>query len=437
MKYCLIVFCTLLLISCGSSRDSAQNSTHTDSFTVTVPLGGNTWAKNSNREVTNKGIQNWKTDNSFDTYVRIKTPGNLELKLKARTNSKSSLSISINGVKKNLEVNAGEWQWYLVGNWTLKDTGYVKITLSGLSKTGDSYAEISDYQLGSTAINSQTAFVKSNEGNFFYWGRRGPSVHMGYPFSNDIDAEWFYNEITVPEGEDVVGSYYMANGFAEGYFGIQVNSNTERRILFSVWSPFSTDDPKAIPADQRIEMLKKGDGVYTGEFGNEGSGGQSFLRYNWIAGNTYKFLLHGYPDGKNNTIYTAYFFAPENNEWKLISSFKRPQTNTYLKRFHSFLENFSPDQGDKERHVLFGNQWIRDKNGNWHELNKGTFTYDNTAAKGYRMDYAGGILNGQFYLQNCGFFKDYTPYQSVFTRPLTNRRPDIKGLPVLELHTVK
>ena len=62
-------------------------------------------------------------------------------------------------------------------------------------------------------------------------------------------------------------------------------------------------------------------------------------------------------------------------------------------------ENFSPDQGDKERHVLFGNQWILDKNGTWHELNKGIFTYDNTAAKGYRMDYAGGILNGQFFLR--------------------------------------
>lgn len=428
MKYCLIAYCTFFLLSCGPSRDSAKNTISTNGFTVNVPLGGNTWAQNSNRVISNKGIQNWKSENSFDTYVRVQTPGTLELQLRARAASKSVLSTSINGVKNKIEVNTSEWQWYPAGKWTIKDTGYVKITLSGVSKTGDSYADISEYQLGGTAINNQTAFVKSNEGNFFYWGRRGPSVHMAYPFSNDIDAEWFYNEVTVPEGEDVIGSYYMANGFAEGYFGIQVNSNTERRVLFSVWSPFETDDPKSIPADQRIEMLEKGDGVYTGEFGNEGSGGQSFLRYNWVAGNTYKFLLNGHPDGKGNTIYTAYFFAPEKNEWKLIASFKRPQTNTYLKRFHSFLENFSPDQGDKERHVLFGNQWIGDKNGNWHELNKGTFTYDNTAAKGYRMDYAGGILNGQFFLRNCGFFKDYTPYHSVFTRPLTNRMPDIQGV---------
>jgi hypothetical protein len=26
-------------------------------------------------------------------------------------------------------------------------------------------------------INGRTAFVPNDEGNFFYWGRRGPSVH--------------------------------------------------------------------------------------------------------------------------------------------------------------------------------------------------------------------------------------------------------------------
>ena len=72
----------------------------------------------------------------------------------------------------------------------------------------------------------------------------------------------------------------------EGYFGIQVNSATERRILFSVWSPFSTDNPKEIPDDKKIKLLRKGKDVHTGEFGNEGSGGQSYLRYQWKTGTT-------------------------------------------------------------------------------------------------------------------------------------------------------
>jgi len=116
---------------------------------------------------------------------------------------------------------------------------------------------VSHYEIGGTVITSRVNYVLNNEGNFFYWGRRGPSVHLSYPFYSEIKAKWFYNEITVPEGEDKLGSYFMANGFGEGYFGIQVNSPTERRVLFSVWSPYNTDDPKSIPEDQRIIMLKK------------------------------------------------------------------------------------------------------------------------------------------------------------------------------------
>lgn len=40
----------------------------------------------------------------------------------------------------------------------------------------------------------------------------------------------------------------------------------------------------------------------------------------------------------------------------------------------------------------------------WTELNKAIFTYDNTAAKGYRMDFAGGIADGKFYLKKLWLF---------------------------------
>ncbi|MNS40030.1 hypothetical protein D3C72_723320 [compost metagenome] len=172
-------------------------------------------------------------------------------------------------------------------------------------------------------------------------------------------------------------------------------------------------------------MLKKGENVHTGEFGNEGSGGQSYLKYNWKAGTTYKFLLKGSPNGDHTTTYTAYFFAPELNKWILIASFKRPETNTYLKRFHSFLENFIPEQGDLSRKVLFNNQWICDEKGNWTEINTARFTNDNTGAKEYRMDFAGGSEEGSFYLKNGGFFNNYTIPKTNFTRPIANKKPEI------------
>jgi hypothetical protein len=137
----------------------------------------------------------------------------------------------------------------------------------------------------------------------------------------------------------------MANGFGEGYCGMQVNSAKERRILFSVWSPFHTNDPKAIPEGERITLLAKGKAVQAQAFGGEGSGGQSYLIYPWKAGTVYRFLLHGEPAGDGTTVYTAYFYPPEEGKWLLLASFKRPKTDTYLTRWHSFLENFSPDMG--------------------------------------------------------------------------------------------
>jgi len=335
------------------------------------------------------------------------------------------LSFSINNQVKSIKLVEGQDFSSPIGDWNIKDTGYIAIEIKGISKSSSQFPNLQTLALAGSAVTNQTYFVKDNNGNFFYWGRRGPSVHLNYQIPEKVEAEWFYNEIVVPKGNDVIGSYFMANGFGEGYFGIQVNSPTERRALFSVWSPFETDNPKEIPADHKILMLKKGADVHTGEFGNEGAGGQSYLKYNWKADVAYKFLLHAVPSADNYTTYTAYFFAPELNKWQLIASFKRPQTQTYVKRPHSFLENFIPEMGNKERMVLFKNQWICDVKGNWVALNSARFTTDNTGNINYRKDYAGGILDGEFYLRNCGFFSNFTPAKTMFTKKEANQKPNV------------
>lgn len=312
----------------------------------------------------------------------------------------------------------------------IKSPGYAAVTITGVSKEGASFGTLRGLLLSGSAIHESSSFVRDNEGDFFYWGRRGPSVHLRYDLQGKTDIEWFYSEISVPEKNDVIGSYYMANGFADGYFGFQVNSETERRILFSVWSPFKTDDPKSIPEEDKIILVKKGEGVYTGEFGNEGSGGQSYLRYPWKSGTTYGFLLRGQPVGAN-TIYTAWFFAPEEGRWRLIASWRRPKKAAYLSSLYSFLENFIPETGNLERRAYYGNQWVRDKAGNGLELTAAKFTGDNTARKNYRKDYGGGVSGDSFYLRNCGFFRDFTALDQSFTRPLRGKSPviDFEKLP--------
>lgn len=419
---------------------------------ITVPLGGNAYANNtSERAITRNGIENWNSNSTnFKVYVRFAKTGNVDISLKdvSKVNGLQQLAFAMNNQKTHIAIKEDKALIPVV-EWKVKDTGYVAIEIIGLGTATTQFPNIGALVLSGSAIDERTSYVKNNEGNFFHWGRRGPSVHLNYQLPAQTDAEWFYNELTVPKGEDVIGSYFMANGFGEGYFGIQVNSASERRILFSVWSPFTTDNPKDIPASHQIKMLKKGKDVHTGEFGNEGSGGQSYLKYNWKAGNTYKFLLHvapgtptPSPNAKDGTVdlemvkdstttYTAYFFAPELNQWQLIASFKRPKTQTYLKRPHSFLENFIPAYGNQSRQVLFNNQWICDTKGNWTELTTARFTTDNTGNVNYRKDYAGGLQGGSFYLKNGGFFSNFTPAKTMFTRKATGKKPtiDLSKLP--------
>ena len=315
-----------LLIAFTGLEVTAKNHPNLTDTILTIPLGGNAWQTGDDTvggKITNKGVEDWSSPRKeFNAHVRFGQTGTIKvwltLKVPAGT---STIAVAVAGKSKEVKVTGHAFTDAYLGEWTVKDTGYADFKIKGIEKSGSVFADISNLKLQGSAADGKTSYVKNNEGSFFHWGRRGPSVHLGYLFPDTIDAEWFYNEVTVPKDNDVIGSYFMADGFGEGYFGMQVNSSTERHILFSVWSPFQTDDPAKIPDNQKINMLKKGATVHTGEFGNEGSGGQSYLLYNWKAGNIYKFLMHAKPDGNDRTTYTAYFYAPELNKWMLIASF--------------------------------------------------------------------------------------------------------------------
>ena len=395
---------------------------------VAIATSANSWVIDNPDEttamITDTGISNWKNKASkIRTYFRVEDKGEIYIGLKGNVSEgKSLIKLTFNGVSKEVEISNTVIDTIPIGIFKVLKPGYQILELEGINKTGAEFAEITDVLIGGEATNGNLYYVKDD----VYWGRRGPSVHLSYEKPEEVeDVIWFYNEVTVPEDNDVIGSYFMANGFGEGYFGMQVNSENERRFLFSVWSPYSTDDPSSIPEDQRITLLKKGENVTTGKFGNEGSGGQSYRKYMWKAGNTYKFLLKGVPSVNNSTDYTAYVFAPEIGKWELIASFRRPKTSTYLTRPHSFLENFITEMGDETRKVYFTNQWVYDTSNTWHELVSAKFTADATARKDARLDYGGGINQGKFYLKNCGFFSEKTIIDSIFKKQGENTPPEI------------
>lgn len=308
-----------------------------------------------------------------------------------------------------------------VGEMAVTRAGYVRVELSGTEQGGGAPVDVRDLVVDVADEGVAIDFVRSNEGNMFYWGRRGPSVHLSYDTPAGRELQYAYSEITVPEGLDAQGAYFMANGFAQGYFGIQVNGPTERRVLFSVWSPFSTDDPKKIPEDQRIVTLGAGPDVRVGEFGNEGSGGQSFLVYPWKAGTTYRFLTEVVPDpdAPGQTRFTAWFGDKAKQEWRLIASFRRPKTTSHLQGFHSFLENFNPNYGHLPRGADYGNVWVRDTEGGWHECTAARLSADATAGGRHRLDYDGGAAGGCFFLKHCGFCAETGKVGTRFTRDST------------------
>jgi hypothetical protein len=394
----------------------------------------------------------------------VSQPGKLNISLLASVSAGgSTISVSLGGggaMEHTLTLKGSRLHECPTGSWEVRDTGYQVVVIRGLQRSAAVFATIQSLSLSGAATSGPIAFVPDNKGNFFYWGRRGPSVHLNYAVpgadaSVTPPVEWFYNEVTVPEDAAIIGSYFMADGFSVGYFGMQVNSATERRILFSVWSPFAADNPSAIPDSLRVRLVKKGQDVHTGSFGNEGSGGQSYLIYPWVASRTYRFLLRAQPmassaaptsaaststaasssgsvPASSFTRFSAWFFAPEEGHWRLIASWDRPATHTWLQHLHSFLENFEPDYGDQGRRALFSNQWIRDSAGRWMPLTRARFTGDNTARKGYRLDYASGMTTDGFFLRNGGFFSTPTTLDTWFQKSTTQRSPpdiDFAALP--------
>lgn len=386
-----------------------------------IGMSGNSYVtrQHDGARITDRGLTRWTDPKSVvSVYFYLHESTTADLSLLAKGHSEIKVSYGKKHFKVRLD--SDDFTQVPVGRISVSKPGYVRIDLQGLSMEGNSFGEVK--QLVAANVSGKSSYVT----NFAdYWGRRGPSVHLAYKLPAG-DTEWFYNEVTVPKEGETMHNYYMAAGFGEGYFGMQYNSPTERRVLFSVWSPFDTQNPKDIPDSHKIKLLRKGKDVHIGEFGNEGSGGQSYLCYPWKAGRTYKFLMQVHPDNQGNTIYTAYFYAPEEKAWRLIASFQRPLTNTWYTHAHSFLENFNPEQGYLSRKVMFGNQWARSKDGKWTRITDATFTHDATASAGVRLDYQGGeTKDNRFYLMMGGFFNESVSMGTQFHCEPTGQAPEI------------
>lgn len=211
----------------------------------------------------------------------------------------------------------------------------------------------------------------------------------------------FYNEVVVEQ--TTAGSYFMACGWNTGYFGMQqLDSPTNKVILFSVWDPTEGDDASKVPLEQRVEVLHEGEGTKIKRFGGEGTGGQCFWPYLWETNETCRFMVRATVAG-DKTSYAGWFFDNHAKSWRHLVTFRTRTGGKPLRGYYSFIEDFRRDgkSVNELRRARFGNGWVRDGQGNWVSLNRASFTASSSEWEA-KESIDAGITAGSFYLATGG-----------------------------------
>ncbi len=384
-----------------------------------IPLGGNAYVTKpvsaGTEEITVSGLTKWSSNDAVtSTFFRVSQSGQLNLSIRASVpigTDKSTIHVIANGVTFTVEITGFTYKKYNLGTIDVNDAGYVKVDLVGVNKGSNPYfANVSDIIVDGSATASGVMYV--SDPATFSAARKGPALQLQYIVPIDLNAEWFYNELTVPINSDKIGTYYISNGFNGGEFGMIVNSETDKQIVFTV-----NDN-----LNNKVSVIRTGGNVSNTTLAK---GGKSSLVYNWKAGTTYKFLTQGKPDGSGNTIFSSWFYATELGEWKFIASWKRPGISSYLKKISSSLAGTIEENGYIIRKARYYNQWIKDDNGNWSEVTSAAFNGDATASNLLRYDFVGSVDNSAFYLKTNGFFPENVELKTSLTRAGTISTPDI------------
>jgi hypothetical protein len=350
-------------------------------------------------------------------FGEIKNPGELQCSAMLRLAAGAETKLRLTLAGKSREVTAKGAGDGLVnvdfGMFDISAPGYQRFTLESLNAAGRSAGDIESLVLDGPAATGAHFNLDSR--------RNTASVHLAYPTSEYTNINAFYCEVTATETP--MWTYFEACGWHRGYFGMQVNSPAERRIIFSVWDSGQESVSRAkVGEEDRVTLVAKGDGVYTGDFGNEGTGGHSHLVYDWKTGEKQRFIVTAKVVDDTHTIYSGYWFHPEQKKWMLISSWKAPKDGKYLHGLYSFVEDFNGENGFLKRKALYGNQWLRTADGQWHEQTVATFSHDPTG-KADRLDRFMGVEDGRFFLSTGGFVPGSTKFGERFTRPSTGQPP--------------
>ncbi len=248
------------------------------------------------------------------------------------------------------------------------------------------------------------------------------SVHLAYQAPPAAAAL-----VRMKVDQSTPGSYFMACGWNEGYFGIQELPGGRKVAIFSVWDS-KEDDPRRTPQDQRVQTLYRHPDVRVGRFGGEGSGGQSFYPLDWKIGDEIQFLVAAFPMG-DRTAYAGYLQPPGTHAWIHLVTFSTPSRNHDLRGVHSFVEDFLRNRTSTgiRRSARMGPVWIRQADGAWQEVKAAMFTADDNQS----ANIDAGVAENSFYLATGGDTRNTGVPLWQMVR-LTGSHPPPEGLPELK-----
>ena len=393
---------------------------------------------------TNWSIKQWPDKNTkkhIATYLhfpKCKSGAQIELTTTGAVQLKVVVTSMETGrviAENTVDIKKGTRQWVdILPETQFYENGWYKVDFEctkGVSYVGEFF-------------NWKFSKVGSTEKIYTADYMSSPSVHLSGWKTTDPDApqpayyDWVYEEVMVPEESAVVGTYCMSLGVLHGYMGIQIDSEKDYPIIFSMWDNGSTDEDPNLPQYLRSGALDWEQGVTIARFANEGTGAQAKYRTgkNWIPGKWVKFISNARPEvinvevddpttgGKKtitytNTLCSAWFMADGlDDDWHYIATIRQSGANNYFDGWYSFLENYNWPSGQWQRKAYYRNGGLHSlSNGKWYHANKVGFGHTDGGDKyGDRRDYGQGKtedFDDCFFMTSGGYANNPVQNQQV------------------------
>lgn len=188
------------------------------------------------------------------------------------------------------------------------------------------------------------------------------AARLTFPIADTMNASGFYTKARFAKGAERKVKVVTAVMFQNGFLGFTVGTGNRRTIVFGVEGA-DFDSVASI-----VTLKAKGHNV-------EELYGKAAWSFVAQPDSGYRFYLHLLTDSATRTnIYTAYFFIPQQQRWKLIASFAVSGDDNTLKDISAGVEFNEVASTINDSKVYFSDQWLVRRNGEFREVTESAFS---------------------------------------------------------------